>query len=211
VRTAINAKVTPRRPPKKRAYRMGARAVAAEETRLRIEAATVSLFLERYLDAITLEDIAERADVAVQTILRRFGTRDRLIATVATDLNARVAAQRGSAPVGDVDAAVDRLLEEYDSWGETALRALAQEERAPVLRNIIADGRSLQHDWVARTFARELGRRRGDARKRLFASLVAICDVHVWKVLRRDLGLSREETRRALHQMITAQLAPPQR
>ena len=61
---------------KKRAYRMGARAEAAEETRRRIEGATVALFLERYLDQITLEDIAERAEVSVQTVLRHW--RDRM-------------------------------------------------------------------------------------------------------------------------------------
>jgi AcrR family transcriptional regulator len=183
---------------------MGARAVAAEETRSRIVGATVALFLERYVDEITLEDIAKRAEVAVQTVLRRFGTRDALIGTVADELNRVVGHRRDEARVGDVPNAVDRLLEEYEVWGDVALRAVAQEEREPVVRRILADGRAIHRAWIERTFAPQLARRRGAARARTIASLMAICDIHTWKTLRRDAGLDLEQTRRTMIDLLVA-------
>jgi AcrR family transcriptional regulator len=51
---------------------MTARADAAEHTRDRILSAAVELASERFLDEISLEDVAARAGVAVRTVIRRF-------------------------------------------------------------------------------------------------------------------------------------------
>ena len=40
----------------------------------------------------------------------------------------------------------------------------------------------------------------------LLAQLVALMDVYVWKVLRRDRGLSRMETENAMCEMVAALL-----
>jgi hypothetical protein len=39
---------------------------------------------------------------------------------------------------------------------------------------------------------------------RLLAELIAVCDVYFWKLLRRDLGLSREQTALAIRETILA-------
>jgi AcrR family transcriptional regulator len=188
----------------KRSYRLGARAEAAEETRLRILDAVIGLHMERYYDQISLEDVAKRAGVTVQTVLRRFGSKDQLIDAATEVATERVLSQRGEAPVGDVAGAVENLVDHYEQWGESSLRLLAQEDRVPVFRRTTDAGRQLHYEWVERTFAPLLTGRDGQDRERLLAELVAVCDVYFWKILSLDLGLSREQTVLALEEIILA-------
>ena len=183
---------------------MGARAEAAEETRRRILGAVISLHMERYYDQISLEDVAARAGVTVQTVLRRFGSKEGLIDAASEEARERVISQRGEAPVGDVAGAVENLVDHYEEWGDSALRLLAQEDRVPAFRRATEAGRAMHREWVDRTFAPLLDGRSGEARERLLAELVAVCDVYFWKILRKDLGLGREQTELALVETISA-------
>jgi AcrR family transcriptional regulator len=188
----------------KRVYRMGARAEAAEERRRRILDAVIGLHMERYYDQISLDDVAKRAGVTVQTVLRRFGSKDGLIEAASEAARERVISQRDEAPVGDIAGAVKNLVDHYEEWGESSLRLLAQEDRVPAFRKATDAGRTLHYEWVGRTFAPLLVERSGEARERLLAELVAVCDVYFWKVLRLDLGLGREQTELALREMVFA-------
>jgi AcrR family transcriptional regulator len=190
--------------PAKRRYRMGVRAEATAATRRRILEALVRLGAERFVDEITLDDVADRAGVTVPTVLRHFGSRNGLLAAAAEEIKATVLAQRSEAPVGDIPGAVANLVEHYERWGDRIVRLLAQEERVPVLRTFLEEGRAVHREWTERTFAPFLRRRSGAARRRLRAQLVAACDVYMWKLLRRDLGLGRGETERALVELLTA-------
>jgi AcrR family transcriptional regulator len=192
---------------KRRRYRMGARAEAVAETGHRILSAAIGLYTERYYDQVSLEDVAARAGVTVQTVLRRFGNKEGLIEAASEEARGRVSSQRDEAPVGDVAGAVANLVDHYEVWGDGVLRLLTQEDRVPAFRLATDAGRAMHREWVERTFAPLLAQRRGESRERLLAQLVAVCDVYVWKVLRRDLGLSREQTELALGEMISA-LAP---
>ena len=188
----------------KRVYRMGVRAEAAEETRRRILDAVIGLHMERYYDQISLDDVAERAGVTVQTVLRRFGSKDRLIDAASEVARERVISQRSEAPVGDIAGAVENLVDHYEEWGESVLRLLAQEDRVPAFRKATDAGRALHYEWIERTFAPLLAQRGGEERRRLMAELVAVCDVYFWKILSRDLGMSREQTELAMREMIFA-------
>ncbi|HEX6335963.1 MAG TPA: helix-turn-helix domain-containing protein, partial [Jiangellaceae bacterium] len=170
------------------------------ETGERILRAVLDLHLERFHDQITLEDVADRAGVTVQTVLRRFGSKDALVAAAAEHARADVRNQRFAAPVGDIPAAVENLLDHYEATGTTALRLLAQEDRVPQLKEIADRGREVHYEWVEHAFAPLLDRRNG--RSRLRAQLIAITDVYTWKLLHHDLGLDRAETERALIEMI---------
>jgi AcrR family transcriptional regulator len=183
---------------------MRARAEAAAETGRRILEATIELHRERYFDQVSLEDIAERAGVTVQTVIRRFGSKERLIEAAAEEGNRQVSRQRNQAPIGDIEGALKNLIDHYEQWGDSVMRLLAQEERVPAFRAVTDAGRALHHEWVERTFAPLLAERTGTARQRLLAELIAICDVYFWKLLRRDLRLSREQTELALKEMILA-------
>jgi AcrR family transcriptional regulator len=190
--------------PQRRPYRMRARAEAAAETGRRILEAVIELHRERYFDQISLEDIAGRAGVTVQTVIRRFGSKERLIEAAAEEGKRQVIRQRDQAPVGDIEGAVENLVDHYEEWGESALRLLAQEERVAAFRSVTDAGRALHYEWVERTFAPLLAKRTGAARQRLLAELIAICDVYFWKLLRRDMGLSREQAELAIRETILA-------
>jgi hypothetical protein len=60
--------------------------------------------------------------------------------------------------------------------------------------------------WCARVFAPALERRTGRDRVRLLAQLEAVCDVQAWHNLRRVSGLDREQTERALVELLTPQV-----
>ncbi|CAN5243033.1 hypothetical protein BH24ACT19_BH24ACT19_13430 [soil metagenome] len=186
----------------KRPYRMRARAESVAETGRRILQATIDLGPEVLSDQATLDEVAARAGVTVQTILRRFGSKEGLIVATAEEVRGRVEGQRNEAPVGDVAGAVRNLVEHYEEWGDNTLRLLAQEDRYPVIRAHTDRGRAGHYEWVERTFAPFLAGRAG--RERLRAEMIAVCDLYVWKILRRDLGLGCEQTEVALVEMLTA-------
>ena len=189
----------------RRPYRMTARAAAAEETGRRLIEAMITLFAERPYAEVTLEAVAEHAGVTLQTLLRRFGSKAGLFAAAVADGAARVEAQRGEAVPGDVRGAVTNLFAHYEEWGDVALRMLAQEESIDAIAAVAKQGRATHASWVERVFAAELTRHgRGRARQIRRAQLVAICDVYVWKLLRRDLGLARPDAEKAMLGMLDA-------
>jgi AcrR family transcriptional regulator len=178
---------------------MRARAEAAAETGRRILRAVLELHTERFHDEITLEDVAERAGVTAQTVIRRFGSRDGLISAAGEYAKTQVLRQRSAAPIGDVDGAVESLIEHYEELGASVLRLLAQEDRVPQLRAIADRGRALHYAWVDRTFEPFLV---GRSKRLLRATLITLTDVYVWKLLRLDLGLNRTETATVIGDMI---------
>jgi AcrR family transcriptional regulator len=188
----------------RRPYRMRARAESVAETGRRILQAAIDLGPELLSDQATLDDVATRADVTVQTVLRRFGSKEGLIVAAGEEVRERIWAQRGEAPVGDIPGAVGNLVEHYEEWGDNTLRMLAQEERYPAIRPYTDAGRAGHREWVERVFAPFLATRTGQDRERLVVELVAVCDLYVWKILRRDQGLGREQTELALVEMLTA-------
>jgi AcrR family transcriptional regulator len=187
----------------RRRYRMGARAAAASATGERILAAMEHAFVRQRYEAITLAHIARRAGVTVQTVLRRFGSKDGLLAAGAAAGRARIIAQRAQAPANDAPAAIANLFDHYEAWGALALRLLEQEHLAPIAP-ITASGRAVHAAWVARVFARHLEGLPARARARRRCQLIALTDVYLWKLLRHDLGLGRRAAERALLEMVVA-------
>jgi AcrR family transcriptional regulator len=190
-----------KREPARRQYRMDVRAERAAETRDKILAAAQSLFMERWLDEISLRDIAARADVALQTVVRHFGTRDALLDALSKRVQERAERQRFTAPVGDVAGAVANIVELMEEAGPRVLRGLAQEDRVPGLRMATDRGRATHRRWVETVFGPLLPTSPA-IRSRRLAQLVAITDVYTWKLLRLDQGLSRRATQLALVEMI---------
>lgn len=192
----------PEQPAAKRGYQMQTRAAAAEETQRRIVAAVLALYTERWFDQITLEEIATRAGVTVQTVLRRFGSKEGLLAAAAEEQKQLVAQQRLAAPIDDVTGAIRNLFDHYEQLGDLVLRSLAQEDRYAPIRVLTDYGRQFHREWVELVFAGRLANVSGPDRERLRAQLVAITDIYVWKLLCRDQGLGREQAELALHELI---------
>src|SRR5690606_18909281 len=112
----------------KRPYRLGARALAAEQTGDRILDAFRRRIRIDWYDEITLEQIAHEAAVTVPTIIRRFGSKERLVEAAWERLNKEITARRTTTP-GDLDGAVRAVIEDYEAVGDVIMRALMQEER----------------------------------------------------------------------------------
>jgi AcrR family transcriptional regulator len=186
----------------RRRYKQGARAAAAAENTRRIVVAAQDLFLERLYDQVSLADVAARAGVGVQTLIRRFPTKEALVEGVGDQVRAGVVAQRSQAPVGDVLGAVANVVEHYETTADMALLLLMQEDRVDAFRRMADEGRRVHREWTARVFGPQLEPLSGPDRELRLAQLVAICDVYTWKLLRRDQGLSRAKVERALVQMI---------
>jgi AcrR family transcriptional regulator len=188
--------------PAKRRYRMKARAEAAAATRARILDAAIALFWERPLLDISLEEVARRARVSLPTVIRHYGDREGLFAAAAEREYERVRHQRDDAPVGDVVAAVRILVDHYEELGDAVLRLLTEEDRVPGLRAIADRGRACHAAWCERVFAPALTGQNEEARAIRHAELIAVTDVYLWKLLRRDRGLSRSQTERALCELL---------
>lgn len=185
-----------------RPYVMTKRAAASEETRLRILDAMGELFLARPLSQITLAEVAARAGVTVQTVIRRFGDKDGLNAAAAARGLQRVAGARDAAPVGDLHGILKNLAEHYEASGRLALKMLAEEHDSPVMEEITGRGRAYHRKWCERIFAPSLEGLAGAERDRRLAQIVAVCDVYTWKLLRLDSGLSRAQYILALAELL---------
>ena len=110
---------------RQRPYRMRARAQAAEATAQAIIAAARALFAERPYDQVSLPVIAERAGVTVQTVLRRFGSKEELFAAAAAQRSGQIRADREAAPPGDLT----HLVAHYERWGDEQAYLLAATRR----------------------------------------------------------------------------------
>lgn len=180
---------------KTRPYQQQARAEAAEARTEAILRAATELFLERPFDQITLAGVAERAGVGLQTLIRRFGTKDGLARAVNAFNESRNEGLRGD-PGPDPDAVADALCEHYESWGRVMDRMLRQEEASPALAEAAAAGRANHRAWLRRNFP--------DLPEERIARLVGICGVELWLVLRREL--SAAATRDAVRDLVASTL-----
>jgi AcrR family transcriptional regulator len=186
----------------KRPYRMQARAKAAEATREKILVAADAVFDDHTIDEFTLSAVAKSAGVTVQTVLRHFGTREGLLIATLIHTGLKMRESRDPAPSGDPRAAIDGLVDHYDEFGERILRLLAGSDRHPTLQAMTDFGRVFHREWCETLFAADLKQLRGAKRERRVAQFVAVTDIYVWKVLRRDRGLSSRQTKLALRELL---------
>jgi AcrR family transcriptional regulator len=185
-----------------RPYRMQARAAAVEEATERILDAAEELYWQNPARPLTLAAVAEHAGVSVHSIIRRFGGQEGVFEAALSRSSQRVSAQREDADPGDLGSVVAAIVEHYEQMGDRVLVLLAAEQAAPTVKEIADCGREMHSEWCERMFAEALSRRRGADRRRLLAQLVAVCDVYTWRLLRRQRGLSRRETERALVELL---------
>jgi AcrR family transcriptional regulator len=190
----------------KRRYQMAARARTAAATRSSIAGAWLALSHELDYDEIMLDVVAARAGVTVQTVIRHFGSKEELFITVAREVAAEEEARRAESPIGDVARAVQAVVGHYERIGDIVLRLLGQENRFPAIREMTDEGRRIHYEWIERAFAPFLADSKGAERHRRRAQLIALTDVYTWKLLRRDLGLSRRQTQAAMAEMVNALL-----
>jgi AcrR family transcriptional regulator len=186
----------------KRRYRMGVRAQATAATREKILEAGEVAFDELLFDQITLAAIAERAGVSVQTVLRHFESKEGLFTASLLHAAGKMSGDRDVRPIADLDEIVGVLADHYERFGDRILRMLAQEEREPTLRALTDLGRAYHLQWCKDAFSPALVGLRGAKRERRIAQFVTCTDIYVWKLLRRDRGLSPKQTKLAMRELL---------
>jgi len=185
-----------------RRYRMGRRAASATATGESILAAARRLFGDKRYDQVSLDDVAAAAGVTVRTVVRRFGSKQLLFGAVSGERAASIRRARDEVPTGDVPAAVSQLVGTYEEWGDEVLHLLSQEQGLAGVTDTVAAGRRYHAAWVERAFATLLGDLPAVVRRRRLGQLVAVTDIYHWKVLRRDVGLGRDEVEASLREQI---------
>jgi AcrR family transcriptional regulator len=188
---------------------MSTRTAAVELTRERILEAACDAFMRGWYDDVTLREIAADAGVALQTVVNHFGSKEALFGVAAERISDTISTLRWTVAVGDYEGAATTLVDDYEQTGDFTLRTLAIEERVPVVRPVLALGRRGHQEWVEHVFAAALAGLRGVGRKRRVAQLVVATDVFTWKLLRRDKGLSRDQTITAIRELVEAMHTQP--
>ncbi len=157
---------------------------------------------------VVLADIAGRAGVSVQTVLRHFGSRDGLFAVVVETGSREIAAERETPP-GDLAAAVRTIVAHYEKRGDFVIRMLAREDAD----RIRATSPRAASPSIATGWRPPSGRSSASAippgTRSSSTCSSSRTDVYTWKLLRRDRGLGAGEVEARTRTLVEAILAVP--
>lgn len=187
----------------KRTYRQSARARAAEATGERILDAFATRLRLNWFDEIKLEQVARDADVTVQTVIRRFGNKEGLLAAVHDRLGTQIR-QRREVSAGDAPGAVNALINDYEEIGGLVMRSLAQEDRYPAMKAMTDVGRAMHRQWMCAAFEPWLKSLSDQERRRASDALVVAGDIYVWKLIRQDMARPVSEYRDLVEKLCAA-------
>lgn len=185
-----------------RPYHMAARAEGVAKTQHAIMQATIEQFLQAGTEGLTLDAIARSARVTVQTVIRHFGSKQGLVTRTVEHARADILSARRVEPVGGVGAAIHTLLAAYEAFGDLNWQLL-REAHDPAIAALLMEAREIHRGWLAQVFAAYIPRRGGERERRL-QLLFGATDFYVWKLFRRDLGLSAAQTERSMRSTVEA-------
>ena len=100
--------------------------------------------------------------------------------------------------------AVRALVGDYERIGDANFRWAAS-ERLEILSDLLDDARRGHQEWLVAMFGERLPSTPA-VRRRAVHALHAATDVYSWKLLRRDLGLSRTETEKTMSDLVAGVL-----
>src|SRR5262245_12367202 len=110
---------------------MGVRAEATEQTGERIRQAALALFRSRPFPEVTLQAIADTAGVTLQTVLRRFGSKENLFTSIADTQSDAIRKSREVIRPGSAREIVRTLVASYEQMGDLNWRGVSQEDQFP--------------------------------------------------------------------------------
>ena len=189
-----------------RRYRQTARAETAEATGRRIIKAFGDLLHSQGFDDVTLDEVARLAAVSVRTVIRRFGSKEGLLEAYVERFEPSSAVAR-TTPRGDVAAAVSHVADIHDVFGDSVVRNRAHAQRHRALKPLLHRGRDRHRATMEQACAPWLERLAESDRRRALDALAVATDAYIWKLLRRNMGRSREETAIILRLRVDAVLA----
>ena len=138
--------------PPARPYRQKARARATEQTGTRILQAFMARMQSGWFDEIRLEDVAHEAGVTIQTVIRRFGSKEGLLGAWQQTLHNDILRERAQ-PSSNIGKAIDVIIAEYELRGALVMRLLAQEDRYEPIHIMAEVGRATHRAWVGEVFS----------------------------------------------------------
>jgi len=188
-----------------RSYAMTSRADAVASTKERIATAALELLMERRFDDVTLTDIATAAGVSHQTVLNHFESKEGVAFAAADLVVASTNDARSGVTPGDTVGAVRRLVADYEQMGDANARWAMDVEHLGSLAPLIEQARDSHRAWLEAAFEPYLPAE-AKARRRVVNALHAATDVYTWKLLRRDLGVTRAETERTMVRLVDGTL-----
>ena len=188
-----------------RSYTMSSRADAVASTKERIATAALELLMERRYDDVTLTDIATAAGVSHQTVLNHFESKEGVAFAAADLVVASTNDARSGVTPGDTVGAIRRLVSDYEQIGDANARWAMDVEHLGSLAPLIEQARHSHRAWLEAAFGPFLPAD-AKARRRVVNALHAATDVYTWKLLRRDLGVTRAETERTMVRLVDGAL-----
>ncbi|HEX4793101.1 MAG TPA: helix-turn-helix domain-containing protein [Humisphaera sp.] len=200
-----------KRLPKPRAKRGYSQDVRARQTQANgksiLDAAVKRLRTARRLAAITLDEIAAEAGVTVRTILRQFGSKEGIMEAAFLEVGRQIKLARRDTPAGDIDAALAALLDQYEVEGDLNARVVSEEHEIPILHKLLEFARKSHREWLTVMFGPSLAHLPGAEREQRITALYAATEVQLWKVLRRDLHQSAQQTADIFRRLVRGVLA----
>ncbi|MGL5816603.1 MAG: TetR/AcrR family transcriptional regulator [Phycicoccus sp.] len=184
---------------------MGTRADTVAATKQRIARAAQQLMLVKSYDDITLADIAADADVSHQTVLNHYSSKEGAVLAALELLRSEILGLRGSVRRDDPPHVVQILVKQYEQFGDLNVRWAMSAERLGRLAALLDQARAGHRNWLEEILGGLLPADPA-ARRRSVNALHAATDVYTWKLLRRDLRLSRAETTRTMTALVTGVL-----
>ncbi len=189
---------------KTRPYNKKARALAEEATGQAILDAALQAFSSELLDRVTLQRIATASGVTVQTVIRRFGTKEELFEHMAEREGKRIIAEREVPVQMGLRAALDALVAHYERDGDKMTNFIQQEHLSEPVRKIVSRGRRVHREWVETHCRDLLSGISGKDREHTLLAAIAATDLYTWKLLRRDHGLNPESVAAVMYRTLNA-------
>jgi AcrR family transcriptional regulator len=191
-----------------RAYDMTKRSDAVGGTRRRIAEAALSLFKERDYDDVSLNGIARAAGVSHQTVLNHCENKAGVLLAAGELFSEEIRDLEADTVAGDVTSVVRTTCVRYEVLGDANARWAAMSTRASEVAEGLTRGRLGFQSWLEEMLGDLLpGEDDPDERRRVLLGLHAALDVFTWKLFRRDLGLSQEQTEAQLNDLVLGVLA----
>src|SRR4051794_35193522 len=135
-----------------RSYTMRVRAESAAATRRRIVDAATEEMRRQFRPEVRLDTVAAAAGVSVQTVLRIFGSKSRLLDEVGELAAREGAAEFADLQPGDVTGTVRAYVRHYEKVGDLVVRNI-QDESDPDIHAFVERGRAAQRAGIQEQFA----------------------------------------------------------
>jgi len=190
-----------------RKYQLGKRAETLEETRRRIIGATFELHAEKGIVATSMQDVAERADVALRTVYNHYPTVDDLVAGCTVKVMALLAPPTPAIFSGlktfeeRMRQLVQELFAMYERGSVQIEVARCQQGEVAGLADYVANEAALREALVREAL------RPFKLRSRIVHEVAALTDFYVWKAFTQQ-NLTTRQAADVIHRSLVA-LANP--